>query len=200
MESSDGKIYSKCFNPKYEGVEEFLERFRLQNKSALSAAGDDLSAAAELLANSLPTNIITDLQRRLKPTSLTNATYAQLETHLKAAYGTSKTNIGAAVAFINRKQRQNESIESYAKAVNDLASQCNYKDCCRNKMLRDIFVSGLRCSKLLTTYLLSSLIETLKKNLSKTAFLPPNFMNKPYVMLKILTPMKSLIVPATWRL
>lgn len=159
MDSSDVKNYSKCFNPKLESVDEFLERFKLQNKAALRVAGDEISQAAELLANSLPTNIITDLQRRLKPISLNSATYEELETQLKAAYSKNKTFIGAAVAFINRKQRRDENIESYAKAINELASQCNYKDCCRDKMLRDIFVSGIKCNRLLTTFITDRDIE-----------------------------------------
>jgi len=150
---------SRHFNPKLENVDEFFERFELQNKAALRKGGDDTSVAAELLANALPTNVITDLQRRLKPRTLSSATYAEMRTELKSAYGNNKTFIGAAVAFINRKQRVDEDIETYAKTINELAFQCNYRDCCRDKMIRDIFLSGLRSHKLLTTFITDQNIE-----------------------------------------
>ena len=54
--------YSKCFNPKLETVDDFISRFKLQNKKALVAEDSD---GAALIANSLPINIITDLQRWL---------------------------------------------------------------------------------------------------------------------------------------
>lgn len=148
--------YSKCFNPKLESVDEFIARFKLQNKKALAAEDSD---GATLIANSLPINIITDLQRRLQPISINDATYDQIETHLLAAYRQKKTFIGASVAFINRKQKTDESIEEYSKSLNELATQCKYKVCCRDEILRDIFLSGIRMKKVLTSLITDSTIE-----------------------------------------
>ena len=140
------------FQPEIESVNEFLQRFQLQNLQTLQATSDDAQKAA-MLCRALPVNIITDIQRRLKPTVLTAATYSQIEENLKAQFEVKKSVIGSAVKFISRKQKANESIETYAKILNDLASQCDYSDCCRDRLLRDIFVSGLYSPKLISTLL-----------------------------------------------
>ena len=140
------------FQPETESVTEFLQRFKLQNFQSLQAAEED-SVKAAMLCRALPVNIITDIQRRIKPALLTAATYDQIEQNLKAQFDVKKSVIGSAVKFINRKQQPSESIETYAKILNDLASQCEYSDCCRDRLLRDIFVSGLHSAKLISTLL-----------------------------------------------
>ena len=50
---------------------------------------------------------------------------------------------------VNRKQKQDETIENYARALDDLASACKYSDCCRDRLIRDSFISGLRSSHIL---------------------------------------------------
>lgn len=77
-------LYSKVFHPEVENVDEFLQRFKLQNSIALNAAKSDKNPnnCATILANALPINILTDIQRRLKPKLLTDATYEELEKHL----------------------------------------------------------------------------------------------------------------------
>lgn len=140
------------FQPEIESVTEFLQRFRVQNSTALEST-EDASLKAALLCRALPVPVITDVQRRIKPTLLTAATFEQIEEQLKAQFDIRKSVIGAAVKFINRKQQQGESIENYAKVLNDLASNCNYKECCRDRLLRDIFVSGLLSGKLISALL-----------------------------------------------
>ena len=112
------------YQPEIESVTEFLQRFKVQNATVLEGATDSKKAA--ILCRSLPVPVITDVQRRIKPTLLTAATYDQIEEQLKAQFDVKKSIIGAAVMFINRKQRQGESIEDYAKVLNNLASNCNY--------------------------------------------------------------------------
>ena len=140
----------RVFNPDLETVEEFLQRFKVQQHDVLYKAKDDSMRQAMFLANALPVNIITDIQRRLKPKLLTEATFTNIENHLVSAFSVKKSVIGAAVSFVNRKQKQAESIETYSKVLNELASQCGYSDCCRDRLLRDIFISGLRSSKLIS--------------------------------------------------
>ena len=139
----------KCFNPEIESVDEFLQRFLLQNAKEIKAVKDDSNEKAILLANALPVQVITDLQRRLKPVLLTQATYEQLETHLTSSYGVKKSLIGASVAFLTRKQKQHESIETYSKILNELASHCGYADASRDRLLRDAFVCGLKNHRLI---------------------------------------------------
>ena len=39
----------------------------------------------------------------------------------------------------------------FAESLNELASQCDYEECCRDKLCRDVFISGLKSSKIMTT-------------------------------------------------
>ena len=135
---------NKIFQPDLESVSEFLERFKLQNHTILEEKKEDNKSRAMLLANALPVDILTDIQRKLKPKKLSETTYEEIENHLTSLHSTKKSIIGAAVAFLHRRQQNGESIENFAKSLNELASQCNYSDCCRDRMLRDAFVSGLK--------------------------------------------------------
>ena len=66
--------YHNLFSPEIESVEEFLQPFKMQNGEKLDAAGDNSSKRARILANALPTIVLTDFQRRLKPKLLTENT------------------------------------------------------------------------------------------------------------------------------
>ena len=147
------------FSIEIESVEEFLERFKLQNGDKLDKAGNDGFKKARILANSLPTSVVTDLQRRIKPKLLTYISFEELERQLTSSYSIKKSVTGAAINFVTRKQKQCENIECYSKVLNELASKCDYNDCCRDRMLRDIFVSGLRSSKLVQSVYSSKLIR-----------------------------------------
>ena len=57
--------------------------------------------------------------------------------------------MGAAVSFVSRKQLAQESIEEYSKVLNQLASLCDFKDCCLDRLLRTIFIAGLRSNKIM---------------------------------------------------
>lgn len=142
-----------AFNPSLETVVEFLERFTVQSADLLQQAGEDSKKKASILVKSLPVNVITDVQRRLKPLKLSAATYEDIKVKLTAQYEVKKSVIGATVQFLNRKQLPDESIENYARALNDLCSNCDYKDCCRDRSLRDAFVSGLRSANILSVLL-----------------------------------------------
>ena len=142
---------NKIFQPDLESVSEFLERFKLQNHTILEEKKEDNKSRAMLLANALPVDILTDIQRKLKPKKLSETTYEEIENHLTSLHSTKKSIIGAAVAFLHRRQQNGESIENFAKSLNELASQCNYSDCCRDRMLRDAFVSGLNNTKIMSS-------------------------------------------------
>ena len=57
-----------------------------------------------LLSCALPVEIVTDIQRKLKPTSLSKAKYADVEKHLLELFSKKKSMVGAAVSFLARKQ------------------------------------------------------------------------------------------------
>ncbi|XP_068205136.1 uncharacterized protein [Palaemon carinicauda] len=113
-------------------------------------AGYDSTKKVSILVKSLPVNVVTDVQWRLKPVKLSDATHENIKETLIAQYEVKKSVIGATVQFLYRKQLPDESIENYARALNDLCSNCNYKDCCRDRSLRDAFVSGLRSASILS--------------------------------------------------
>ena len=137
------------FNPEVENIVEFLERLKVQAADLFTSAGEDGLKKASILVKTLPVTIITDLQRRLKPKKLSEAVFSELEEILTNSYETKKSVIGATVAFLNYKQKPNESIENFARTLNNLCSECKYANCCRDRSLRDAFVSGLRSSKIL---------------------------------------------------
>ena len=138
------------FQPDMEVIEDFLSRFEFQNYQALTAAEDNEQLKASLLGLWLPTSVINQIQQKIKPRDLKQETYTELVATLKATYSTQKSAIGASVQFIKRKQRENETIESYARSLNELGSQCEYSDCCRSRLLRDQFIAGLRSTRLIT--------------------------------------------------
>ena len=141
------------FLPDKETIQEFLQRFKVQNSEKLNHADTSAREKAAILVRALPVHVVTDIQRKIVPTELTNATYDDIERNLISQYDVKKSVIGAAVKFINRKQQQGESIEKYAQCLNTLATPCNYRTCCRDRLLRDIFVSGLNSGNLISTLL-----------------------------------------------
>ena len=144
---------STQFNAEVETIEEFLERFKIQQADALDKAGTNNKKKVSLLVKSLSVQIITDLQRRLKPKSLSEVNYDDLVKQLSQQYTVKKSAVAASVAFLQRRQQPNETIEAYAQDLNNLASACAYQDCCRDRLLRDAFVSGLYSSTVLSALL-----------------------------------------------
>ena len=106
-----------------------------------------------ILIKSHPVSVITDLQRRIEPTVLSDATYNEIEEKLIAQCEVKKSTVGAGVKFLRRKQQHDESIEQCAKVLNNLAAECSYNDCCRDRLIRDAFVCDLRSSAVLTIVL-----------------------------------------------
>ena len=141
------------FEPDVETVCEFLERFQVQCSDQITTAGENENKLSTILIKALPVNIITDLQRGLKPKKLSEATYNEIQCMLKQQFEVKKSVVAASVSFISRKQNSGETIEQYAQALNNLADDCEYKPCCRSRYLRDIFVAGLNSTKIITALL-----------------------------------------------
>ena len=141
------------FDPQLETIIEFIERFEVQNSDLLDKAGSDGVKKARVIIKCLPINIITNLQRKLTPTRLSEATYSMVTENLISQYHVKKSIVGASVRFINKKQAAGESIENYARILNTYASECHYKSCCMDRLLRDIFVAGIHDSNILSQLL-----------------------------------------------
>lgn len=153
---SSGSDNSKHYQPDIESVEEFLQRFQLQNYDALHKTRKDPTRSAMLLANALPVPVLTDVQRKLQPRKLTEVSFDDIQEQLLASYSVKKSFVAASVSFHTRKQKECETIEEYSKVLNQLASECEYKDCCRDKLLRNVFISGLNSSKLIKALICDS--------------------------------------------
>ena len=143
------------FSPTIETVAEFVERFQVHCREVLHKTRNDPLRQASVLIQALPVQVVTDLQRRIKPVLLSEISYDDLLEKLLAQFAVKKSQVGASVKFLSRKQGPDESIEDYAKAINDLASECEYSDCCRDRLLHDAFVAGLHSSTVLTAVLQS---------------------------------------------
>lgn len=141
------------FDCTLETINEFLERFIVIYDDKLLEAGDDEIKKGRVLLKALPVQVITDLQRRITPTKLSGVTYDTIKQKLIGQYQTKKSVVAASVKFLNYKQSKDQTIEEFAKCVNDLAANCKFRDCCRDRLLRDVFIAGLHSDFILRTIL-----------------------------------------------
>ena len=147
--ASNVSVYCTPFDSELETIQEFFQRFQCQSTDLLHKFRNDENKKASLLLKSLPVGVITNLQRRLSPTLLSDATFDVLEEHLIQQFSVSKSTIGASVQFLNYHQQSGQSLEEYARTLNVLASQCNYPSVCLDRLLRDTFVAGIYKQKIL---------------------------------------------------
>lgn len=141
------------FDAEVETLSEFLERFNLQCADLLHKARNHNQQKLSILMKALPVRVITDLQRRMKPVSLSTADYDDVIGKLKSQFEVTRSIVGATYQLFSRKQQPGESLESYSRALNDLAAVCEYQDCCRDRILRDVFILGLCSSTVLSSVL-----------------------------------------------
>ena len=141
------------FEPEVEIFSEFIQRFELQCLDLLQKARNDERRKIAILLKCLPVKIITDLQRRIKPVAIADTSYDDVVASLRSQYEVKKSLVGAAFNFFSRKQGPDESIECYSRALNDLAAACEYKDCCRDRIIRDVFICGLNSPTVLAAVL-----------------------------------------------
>ena len=62
------------FDSAVESISEFLERFSVQKSDELEIVSENQLKKARLLIKSLPLACVTELQRKLKPVKLSEAT------------------------------------------------------------------------------------------------------------------------------
>ena len=115
-----------------------------------------------MLAKSLPVHVLTEVQRILKPVLLSGATFEQIESQVTALYNTKKL-----VSFLSRRQEVGESIVRYGGSLNQLTSQCKYKDCCRDTLVHDVFISGLRSVEVMASLISECENKTFSEVLDK---------------------------------
>ena len=139
------------FDQQLESIQEFFQRFNCQMSEALHKVRNDDSKKAKLLLRYLPVAVISELQRRIAPALLTDATFDVIEEHLLQQFSSSKSTVGASVQFLTYKQQPGQSLEEYSRKLNSLASVCEYPSDCLDRLLRDTFVAGLNSPAILST-------------------------------------------------
>ena len=132
------------YNPDQETVVVVVPALHKTRNNAIQKAG--------VLLRALPVQMITDLQRRLAPRKLHEATHDDVTDNLCASYSTKKSIIGASVHFFSCKQKTGESIEDFCRELKHLVSQCDYKQTITLDQICEMFLSlvyGLDLSCLL---------------------------------------------------
>ena len=143
-------VMCSSFNPECESIQEFFQRFKCQMSDQLHRLRSNDIKQASLLLRALPVSVISEIQRRIAPLLLTDATLDIIEKHLLQQYTVVKSTIGASVEFITCKQ-DNLNLEDYARKLNTLAAACKYPHDCLDRLLRDTFVAGLSSSAILSS-------------------------------------------------
>ena len=87
------------FDPEVETVSEFIERFTVQCSEILNKDDATDSIKAATLIKALPVSIVTDLQRGLKPTKLSDAKFDDLSKILKQQYEIKQSIVAASYCF-----------------------------------------------------------------------------------------------------
>ena len=111
------QINCSKFNPKEKNIDEFLERFQMifcRERKIMN-----WRKLLSILIQTILINIITDIQRRIKPKKLSSTGYNEITEKLSQKYEVKKSIIGASIQIKNGKLSINESMESYAKTLND---------------------------------------------------------------------------------
>ena len=142
------------FDPEAETISEFLERFSVQMGDALYKVRADELKQAAILLRALPVAMVTDLQRRISPMRLSEASFTVVRDNFLGSYSVKKSVVGASVQFFTCKQEASQTIEDYSKKLKFLASQCNFdQHITLDRLLRDVFVAGLNSTPVLSTVL-----------------------------------------------
>ena len=145
------------FDAEAETIGEFFCRFEVQMSVQLHRVRQDEIKKAAILLRSLPVSMVTDIQRRIAPVALADAEYEVIKRNLLESYSVKKSVIGSAVQFFSCKQQQGQSVEDFKKKLKFLASQCGFdQQVPLNRILRDVFVSGLNSTPVLSAVMISA--------------------------------------------
>ena len=147
-----------------ETIEEFLQRFLVQMSDCF---GRNNKNKLSCLIKSLPVNLISSIQRRIAPKLLTDSDYDEVENILLQQFSIKQTYVASAVKFLHCKQKPDQSIEEFGNELNSLAAKCNYKQCCSDLLLKQVFIANLNSKYIMSTLLQKaddmSFNETLQK-------------------------------------
>ncbi|XP_070573783.1 uncharacterized protein [Ptychodera flava] len=73
---------------------------------------------------------------------------AEIVACLEKYYDQARMELAGAFHFLKRDQKPGESVQDYITALKQKLRDCNYKECCQGRILRDKLVTGLYNSKI----------------------------------------------------
>ncbi|GBN32035.1 Uncharacterized protein K02A2.6 [Araneus ventricosus] len=128
------------FDEENENFDSFLERFQ----TYLDVQNIPADSRAKVFISSLSAKLYQLLKNLLAPDLPSDQNLDKLKNVLKQHLTPKPLIIPSRHKFLNRKQNEGESINSYIAELRALAINCDYDSNMLNIMLRDVFVSGLR--------------------------------------------------------
>ena len=134
-----GVVFEK-FDDALETFESFLERF----EAYLDIQNVPDEKRGKTLISALSAKLYNLLKNLVSPGCPADKDYDSLKKILKEHLNPKPLIIPSRHFFLNRKQREGESISTYIAELRSLAIPCSYTVEMLNIMLRDVFVSGLR--------------------------------------------------------
>ncbi|XP_065217325.1 uncharacterized protein K02A2.6-like [Planococcus citri] len=134
---------------KYDEQNESFENFISRLEVYFNAYHTATDKKASTLLNSLSPKMFALVKNLVYPEDIKTASYATLKKLIEDKVCPKRLKILARHAFLNRKQREGESVSDYITELRKLAVDCKYANEFLNEMLRDVFVSGLRSKPIL---------------------------------------------------
>ncbi|GBL76949.1 Uncharacterized protein K02A2.6 [Araneus ventricosus] len=128
------------FDEENENFDCFFERFQ----TYLDVQNIPADSRAKVFISSLSAKLYQLLKNLLAPDLPSDQNLDKLKNVLKQHLTPKPLIIPSRHKFLNRKQNEGESINSYIAELRALAINCDYDNNMLNIMLRDVFVSGLR--------------------------------------------------------
>ncbi|GBM00450.1 Transposon Ty3-I Gag-Pol polyprotein [Araneus ventricosus] len=128
------------FDEENENFDCFLERFQ----TYLDVQNIPADSRAKVFISSLSAKLYQLLKNLLAPDLPSDQNLDKLKNVLKQHLTPKPLIIPSRHKFLNRKQNEGESINSYIAELRALAINCDCDSNMLNIMLRDVFVSGLR--------------------------------------------------------
>ncbi|XP_070570999.1 uncharacterized protein [Ptychodera flava] len=89
-----------------------------------------------------------ELEDILLPAKPTDKSLAEIVACLEKYYDPARMELAGAFHFLKRDQKPGESVQDYITALKQKLRDCNYKECCQGRILRDKLVTGLYNSKI----------------------------------------------------
>ena len=135
------------FNEEFENFDSFIERF----ETYLDVQNVSEAQRAKVFISSLSPKLYQLLKNLIAPDIPSEKDLEFLKNVLKKHLTPKPLIIPSRHRFLNRKQLEGESINTYIAELRALARNCDYDNTMLNVMLRDVFVSGLRDKAILDT-------------------------------------------------